>query len=154
MSTPIIELIAANIETVINAVTVGNGFNQDLVALRSKRNDFSDVTPQDCIVLIAQQGDDRVEAEGTQTMEWNEKFMLMALVIDSDSATTSIDIRRNQVKSDIRKKLLEDPTRGGYAIETIIGGADLFDDGNGFTGVALAIEVNYRTDYDDPYAGV
>lgn len=162
MSTPIIELIAENIETTLNGITAEAGFNQDLRAIRSKRNDFSDIAPEDGVVLIAQQGDERAKAnkpdeseeDGTDTMLWNEGFLLMALVINSDTNQDAIDFRRNQVKSDIRKQLLKDTTRGGYARDTFIGGADLFDDGQGFSGIAVHITVEYRTKYEDPYMGI
>ena len=53
VSTPRIEYIAVNIATAINAITTENDFNQDLVAARPKRIDFSDVLPENGRVLVA-----------------------------------------------------------------------------------------------------
>lgn len=153
MSTPRIEHIALNIETAINAITTGNGFNQTLVAVRPKRNDFSDIIPEDGKVLIWEADEERPEEEAISTQQWVQLFTLMAFVIDSDETVTSIDTRLNQVRADIQKKLREDITRGGYAFETEILPSAKFDDGQGFTGIAVNIAVHYRTNDDDPYAG-
>jgi hypothetical protein len=87
-----------------------------------------------------------------ETQDWQQPFLLMAFVIDSDTATASIDTRINQARADIQKKLLLDATRGGYAYDTVILPSQEFDDGNGFSGIAVKIAVKYRTNYMNPYA--
>lgn len=151
MSTPVIEAIAVNIETAVNAITVANGFNQDLSAIRPKRVDFIDVAPKDLTVLIKQADEEQAKAQAVTTQEWEQPFVIMAIVLDSDDAATSIDTRINQVRADIQKKLMADPTRGGNAIDTIILPSAEFDDGEGFTGIAVRIAVKYRTQITDPY---
>ena len=151
MATPISEYIAVNIETAINAITTGNGFNQDLVAVRRKRHDFATVTPEDLKVLILQAGEEEVEPEPVGAQEWIQIYELVALVIDSDTSSDSVETRMSKVRDDIRKKLLADHTRGGYAIDTVMRPATPFDDGEGFTGIIVEVAVYYRTDYDDPY---
>ena len=153
MSTPRIEHIAVNIEAAINAITEGNGFNQDLVAVRPKRNDFKDVVPEDGKVLIWQADDELPEEQAYGAKEWIQPFVLMAIVLDSDEASASIDTRLNQVRADIQKKLIEDVTRGGYAFDTELLPCAKFDDGQGFTGIAVNVAVHYRVKEDDPYTG-
>ena len=148
---PVIELIAKNLETAINAITVANGYKQTLKAVRPRRNDFSDITPDDLTVLI-KQADEEQGQEPIGTQDWTQPFLLMAIVLDSDSATASIDTRINQVRADIQKKLLVDVTRGGNAYDTTILPSQEFDDGNGFSGIAVKIAVKYRTQYTNPYA--
>lgn len=150
MTVPIIENIAVNIAAAVDAITTVNGFNQDLSALRPRRNDFSDVVPEDGKVLVVQDDEDQAE-QPIGVQEWIQTFVLVAMVIDSDSASGSIDTRINQVRADIRKKMMEDPTRGGNAIDTILLPAAKFDDGEGFTGIAVAVAVQYRVEHDDPY---
>jgi len=152
MSTPITEYIAENIKTAINAITVANTFNQTLVAIRRKRTDFYDVAPEDGKVLIMQVEDDKL-INPVGLAAWSQKFLIAAIVIDSDSATDSIETRMSKVRDDIRKKLVEDTTRAGYAIDTINGPATPFDDGEGFTGIILETDVQYRTLFADPYTG-
>ena len=150
MSTPVIENIAANLKDTIAEITVANGFNQTLSAVRSRRNDFSDISPDDLTVLIVQMDEDKLDS-AIGTYEWDQHFLLMTFVIDSDTSITPIDTRRNQVKSDIIKKIKETASRGGYAIDTKIQPSAMFDDGEGFCGVAVEIAVHYRVDEDDPY---
>lgn len=154
MSDPIKELIAVNILADINAITTGNGYNQTLVGLRSRRNDFTDIAPEDLKVLVYQadeeNGDDLMEA--TVVSEMVQPFVLLALVIDSDDATDSIDTRINRVDCDIKKKLMVDASRGGYAIDTkILPSKKIPANSLGFTGVMVNIAVTYRTTKDDPY---
>lgn len=150
MSIPIIEHIAENIKKAIEGITEANGFNQDLTAIRPKRNDFADVSPDDLTILIVQA--DETEGESAVgTKEWIQAFIIMALVIDSDRATDSIDTRINKVRADVEKKLKEDSYRGGHALDTDIDASIPFDDGEGFTGIAIRVLVTYRVQYDDPY---
>ncbi len=150
MSTPVIENIAANIATAIGEITVANGYNQDLTAKRPRRNDFSDIAPENGIVLI-KQADPEPDESAIGCKTWLQPFAIIALVIDSDGTATSIDTRINQVRSDIEKKLMIDNTRGGYAIDTDILPPQEFDDGAGFSGITVRIAVKYRTDENDPY---
>lgn len=157
MSNPIVELISDDIYDAINEITVANGFNQTLIAYRPKRDDIGDVVPEDLKVLVIQ-GD---EEDGEITMqvgmwkEWQQPYVIMALVIDSDSSTDPIDTRKNQVRADIQKKLMVDPSRGGYAIDTtILPSESIPENDKGWTGINVYVVVKYRTKIDDPYTQV
>lgn len=152
MSVPRIEHIALNIEIAINAITIANGFNQNLKAVRPKRNDYKHEAPIDGKVLIWQDDEEKNEEAAIETQDWRQPFTLEAIVLDSDASTESIDTRLNKVCADIQKKLLEDVTRGGYAYDTIIMPSMKFDDGEGFSGIAVEVIVCYRTSYLDPYS--
>ena len=149
MSVPVVENIAANILTAIDAITTANSFNQDLNGFRPVRSDYSDVSPENGTVLIVQESAEPVDG-AVNTREWNQRFWLQAIVKDSDSTTTAIDTRINQVAGDIIKKLMEDHTRGGYAIDTAVAAVVPFNV-EAFTGVAVGIDIRYRSDWDDPF---
>jgi len=151
VSTPILEHIALNIEAAVNAVTEANGFNQDLSAMRPKRNDFYAEAAVDKKVVVVAGGAELTDSHWLGASQWVQEFILVAFVIDSDEATASIDIRINQVVADLRKKLAATPNRGGYALDTNPGDYIKFSDGEGVTGVAVAFDVLYRTKEDDPY---
>ena len=151
MSVPVVENIAVNIEAAVNAITVANGFNQTLTALRPLRRDFEATPRNDGVVLIKQLDEDLAGEQPVPAMDYLQEFALVAYVTDSDAAATSIDTRLNQVKADLVKKLCEDRTRGGYALDTIIRPAAEFNEGPGRTGVVVRVEVHDRTDQDDPY---
>jgi hypothetical protein len=102
-------------------------------------------------VIISQ-----VEAEesegGAYTKEWRQFYMLTCIVIDPKGTTDSIDTRCNQIAADIEKKLLEDTTRGGRAIDTNVHAKVPFkDEGSAMSGIAIQISVTYRTQESDPY---
>lgn len=151
MSDPIVDKIAQDLEARINEITTENGFSENLIALRPKRLDFENVTPTDKTVLIEQADETKPEEQPYSAIEWIQPFILWALVISSDKSTESINKRINRVRADIQKKLREDVTRGGNAIDTILLPSAIFDDGEGFSGVAVAIAVQYRVNENDPY---
>ena len=150
MSTPIVEHIAANIATTINAITTGNGFNQTLTAVRRSRIDWQDTTPQDGKVLISQEDDETNLETQNITTQLIQRFVLGALVLKSKDDVVLLDTYRNQVKCDIWKKLIEDRTRGGYAYNTIITGSVKLEEGD-LIGIEINVDVHYRILTTDPY---
>lgn len=152
MNTPVIELIAENIKTAVNAITVVNGFNQDLVAVRPKRNVFANVNPEDKKVLIIQADEEEIKSP-YGAKDWMQTFILAAFVIDSDDASESIDTRINKIRADVQKKLQEDIRRGGHALNTFNRPSVIFDSVE-YTGIEINIEVHYRTKTDDPYSKI
>ena len=149
MSTPITEYIAENIKTAINAITVAAGFNQTLSAVRRRWVEFDSLTPENGKVLI-QQKEDEPGKNPTGCAAWSQKFLLFAIVTDDESSSDSIELKMARVRDDIRKKLLEDTTRGDYAIDTINGAATPLD-GSRVTGIEMEVEVQYATQYENPY---
>lgn len=153
MSIPVIETIAVAILADINAITVANGFNQTLVATRLKRLMYLDEAWADLSVIVVQ--DDEQPGEpmvgAYNVREVSQSFSIMAIVINSDKAVAVIDTRTNQVDADIKKKLIEDTTRGGYAIDTTLMASERFTFNESFTGIIVNIEVKYRIKSDDPY---
>lgn len=154
MTTPIVEQIAENLKTTVAGITVANGYNQTLTPIRPKRNDWSDVAPVNGMVLISQDDDAPVDNAALSSIQFAQEFMMDCIVLDSDAVATSIDTRINQVKSDIRKAVMVDPTRGGLAIDTVIGPSAKFDDGNGLTGITVTCIIVYRTNLTDPYTQI
>ena len=151
MADPIVEQIAAEIATRIAEVTETNGFEQDLVPIRPEKVDYHDQAPVEYSVLINQGDEDKAERQANTLIEWNQPFALQAIVLDSDGTSGSVDTKRNRVRADIQKKLMEDPTRNSLARDTVIEPSTLFNDGEGFCGIQINIVVRYRTQIDDPY---
>jgi len=153
MNTPITEYIAEDIKTAINAITVTKGFNQTLTAQRKRWVDFDSETPEDGKVLIMQKEDEPLQ-NPVGYVAWSQKFLLLAIVTETGlSESESIELKRSRVRDDIRKKLVEDTTRGGYAIDTINGPATPLD-GSRITAIEIEINVQYRTLFEDPYTKV
>ena len=150
MTTPIIENIAVDVASAVDAITTGNGFNQNLVAVRPKRQDWKDVTPVDGNVLIVQ-GDSEKVYLGSGIISWRQRFELNAIVLDDDDAATSIDTRLNQVRSDIEKKFAEANLITNANEGLYLEGAAKFANDVGHSGITVFIDIQYRVKENDPY---
>lgn len=152
MSTPIVETIAVKLEAMVNAITVANGFNQTLIAVRPKRIHLEGDINDDLNVIIEQE-DAAIEEDSTTYVIWRQGFTLQALVIDSDDATAAIDTRLNTVRSDIEKKLMESENwklEGlGYVL---LKSAEKFIADPKMAGIAVNIDVLYEVNKSNPYS--
>ena len=158
MAEPIVEHIAANIATAVNGITVAAGYHYGLTAVRPTHLGFEDdEQPEDLTVLIVQEDpeeDPENASDGNSAMKaWVQPFALGAFVIESDSSTDPIDTRINRVRADIEKALMVDYSRGGYAIDTRIRGSARFGETSAQSGIAIYVDVLYRTRINDPYTG-
>jgi len=153
MSTPIIEQIAVKIAALVNAVTIANGFNQDLTAVRPKRIHLEGDINTDGTVIVEQEEDAVIETDSNTVIIWRQPFTLQALVIDSDDATAAIDTRLNQVRSDIEKKLM---TAGNWQLdglgEILLKSATKFIADPQVAGIAVNIDVLYEVNKANPYS--
>lgn len=147
---PVIEAIARAIEGLVNQITVVNGYCQTLTAVRPKRVHFWDEITADNTVLISQGKPERMDMTHA-TIDWRQPFELQAICIDSDAATETIESRLNKVRSDIEKKLMADVTLGGLSYDLQIQPPDYYS-GDRFTGIAVNVDVLYRTLLSDPYS--
>lgn len=152
MSTPIVEQIAVKLVALVNAITVANGFNQTLVAVRPKRIHLEGDINDDLNVIIEQE-DAAIEEDSTTHVIWRQGFTLQALVIDSDDATAAIDTRLNTVRSDIEKKLMESENwkLDGLGM-VLLKSAEKFIADPQMAGIAVNIDVLYETNKSNPYS--
>jgi hypothetical protein len=152
MSSPIIEQIAVKLFDAVNAITVANGYNQTLIAVRPKRIHLEGDINDDLNVIIEQE-DAVIEADSTTHIIWRQGFTLQALVIDSDDATDPIDTRLNLIRSDMEKKLMDTDTQdlGGLG-EVLLKSAEKFIADPQLAGVAVNIDVLYQVAVGDPYS--
>jgi len=161
MAEPLIERIVEEICDRVNEITQDAGWQYDLAAARPTRHQIVDlaegayIAPKDGTVLVIQ--DDPTLLEGEELagnpakLEWALPVHLMAFAIESDQATTPIDRRLNRMRSDLEKKLREDPTRGGLAVDTRIQSPYQFPQSAAQTGVVVVVHVHFRTSEDSPY---
>ena len=153
MSTPVIETIAVKIAALIDAITEAAGFNQTLTAVRPKRIHLESDINTDLTVIIEQEDPELME-QTDDVIIWRQPFTLQALVIDSDDATTAIDTRLNQVRSDIEKKLMESENwkLDGIADSIQFRSPEKFIADPQVAGIAVNIDVIYEINTTDPYS--
>ena len=151
LTTPIIELIAANIADTVALVTTGNGDNYTLNARRPSKKDIK--TPwEDLDVFITQVEFDELNDE-IGLKNWRQFFLLAVYLRTSDEDTDPFDTRESRIVADIQKKLTVDLTRGDFARDTNFhGGGPWYEADGSMGGIALKISVDYATLNDDPYS--
>ncbi len=152
MSTPLIERIAVKLEEAINAITKAKGFNYDLTAVRPKRIHLEGDINTDRTVIIEQESAVKEQQTG-ETITWRQAFTLQALVIDSDTETEALDTRLNKIRADIEKQLTSSTYQDcdGLADGILLKDPEKFIIDPQLSGIAVNIDVEYTTDYDDPY---
>lgn len=151
MATPILEHIAQFLEDSINSITVANGFNYTLSAVRNKRMFLEDEPFADKSVYIWQDESENL-GQGLSTTskrKVDQEYIIWAIGTDDDDATVSIDTKLNKIRADIEKKLCEDPTCGGYAKHLDIVSTMITDEPE--TGVVILIRINYIIQWNNPY---
>jgi len=158
-SQPIVELIAENLFDTLEAATTidAAGDSASLLPVRPTRMNWEGhVSVVDLRVVLVQldpeEDEDPTLAHNASDMRaWVQPFALVVYILDSDKATTPIDRRINTVEADIAKALMAAPTRGGYAVDTIVQPSERFLDDAGASGITIVVNVPYRTDLTDPY---
>lgn len=148
MTTPIVELIAANVLETINGIDAPT-YNHTLTGIRPRLTNYKDVTPADLLVMITQQGE-TIMTEETATDKRRQTFRLTCWIINSDKVSTTYETKMNQVRADIGKALMVDHTRGGNARDTFMLPSSEFNEEEG-SGIDVFFEVEYRTERNDPY---
>ena len=146
MTEPIIESISANIATTLAGVTVAAGYNQTLTVKRARRSDFDITGELDFTAILVQQDETEKESAPLCKTDRSINYEVAVLVRNDDRSTDAMDTRKNRVRADIEKILMIDPSRGGYAIDTVLQPPDNYKDG-----ITVKFEVWYRTASNNPY---
>jgi len=151
MSTPIVESIGSFIESAIGDITEENDFNYTLTPTRRKRQFLMSEAYKDLTAYIFQGESERngkvINANAPRVII--QEYFIWVCCLQSDTSNEVIDTKLNVVRSDIEKKLCEDPTCGGFAKHLDIISAEPTDEPD--TGVLLVVDVHYAVVWRDPY---
>ena len=155
MSVPVIEHIAVYLNSLVNGITVANGYNYDLVAVRPTTRALTADNLDDKNVVITQ-GDPAEDAVVAGNIrEWEQPFFLRAIVYEDSEI---IDTKINKIRSDIEKALgVENASH--TAGKRLDGKAEYLDINKPFyleyeelPGVVVPVTVGYSVEADDPYS--
>lgn len=147
MAVPIIEQITQNIVAELKLVTITNGFNNDLEVEQPAQ---AGNRVRDRLVVVYQTAVDQVEPPQGH-VAWNQTYAIVCFVREKEGSDTSIDTRINSIRSDVERKLRQDNSRGGLAVETELRPPLIFEQ-KGAAGVIVNVDVLYRVLEDDPFA--
>ena len=150
---PISERVAQAIQTAVAAITIAGGFQIDIVDCIRPDKDGSNYSPKHLRALLFQEDPNPLDEEVDQgDKDWDHIFQVAVYIAPAKDDTTPHDQWVNVVRADIEKKLMEDITFGGLAIEAHIGKPDTRTTSKGtFIIPFINIAVIYRTREDDPY---
>lgn len=149
MKKTIEEIITADIETRLRAMTQVNGYSKNYKVQRRRRigNDADNYA----IVLI--DGSKRLhELQSLGRDRWIKEYQVRIPLMSGDDATATAegDVR-SRFLADVVTALQSTYTRGGYALDTRVTQSDPIDDTD-MAGELIAVEVHFWTSKDDPYS--
>lgn len=147
MPVAILEQITQNIVDELKLVTVANGFDNDLIVERPLQEGNP---PKDRLVVVFQTSVDELEPPLGHKW-WNQSYAIVCFVRESETSAVNLDTRINSIKSDVEKKLRQDNSRGGLAVETELRPPLIFEQ-EGASGVVVNVDVSYRVLEDNPYS--
>ncbi|MFA5217227.1 hypothetical protein [Sulfuricurvum sp.] len=152
-------LITANIKSVLQTVSVANGYNTNLGTVEEKRSEFNSCAAADTFTLLV-----KLPPEYDEDYQHTEIGSLEFLILyfngkDDSKGNDPIQYTDRNVGADIQRALMVDRTRGGYALNTKVTGLghNMFyqpsPQGSDVGTIAtwFLVQILRRIDADDPY---
>lgn len=149
---PVVETIRLNMAAAAATVTTGNGYNVTLNVQDVAR--YGNTVANGDTTL--EQGDEETLGEddeqgANQYHTFHQSFLFFINVRNPGNAA-AYDSLLNTYTADLRKAVMADIQRGGYANWTHLQPSRLFENDAGqIAGVVVSFLVHYRTKLDDPY---
>ena len=144
------EEILQDIKTELSEISVANGFDNNIqsVSQWDPNGIALQAVPRIVITLGSESNDD--DAYDLTTCRLTV-YITVYSRIDEGSATAA-DTALNSLLGDIKKKLKEDITRGGKAVDTKFLEVETFEsvEGQGEVGLIITTEVHYRHQQTNP----
>jgi len=151
MGTTVRESIIQNIKTTLEAITIANGYNATIAkVVQWNPNGIGHGTMPMIIIAAGPEPNSENEGYDLQTCRMTV-FLDLWIAVDED-ATEAADTTLNKHLGDIKKALMTDLTRGGYAVTTHITDVEPFDvvEGQPYAGLIITAEVHYRHAISNP----
>jgi hypothetical protein len=154
MSETIREHIMRDVKATLEGVTISNGYNFDFNASTVQRWSMHGNSLVDLPAVVISPGDEDQHSESLPYERCILTLYLDAFFIDSETDGVATDTFLNRLQGDIKKAILSDHTRGGYAIDTNIRGTTPFEttEGQPYAGIIIELEIVYQHERTDPTA--
>jgi len=138
------ELIIKNIKTAVEAITVANGYENTITNVQRwdyRSNPLVDI-PRIVIVSGPEQKD--FSADPFYLNKFN--VFLEVATRQTESDITPTDQILNSLIGDVIKAVMQDVTRGGYAIDTLVQSVEPYStiDDQGEAGVTVDLLIKYE----------
>jgi hypothetical protein len=153
MNETVKENITKDIYQTLANISAIDGYNNEAVAERQQQRGN---VPKDRLLLIMDEGDSPADVSPLNKDDYNASYSIKCFVAISDSpdATPDPDVVVGRLVADVRMALMQDYSRGGWAINTTPGDASALpsNERGGYRGAELRVEILYRTAQYDPYS--
>ncbi len=148
------ERILQNIKTVLEGVTIVNGYNFDFNPQTVQRWSMHGNRMVDMPMVVISPGD---EDESSLPNPFEECLLTLYLdifFVNEENDPVSTDTYLNRLQGDIKKAILQDSTRAGNAVDTDVLGTTPFEttEAQPYAGIIMEVRVRYRHLRTDPTA--
>ena len=148
------ERILQNIKTVLEGVTIVNGYNFDFTTETVQRWSMHGNRMVDMPMVVVSPGDEEESSSPHPFEECLLAVYLDVFFVTDENDTVPTDTYLNRLQGDIKKAILADPTRGGDAVDTDILGTTPFEttEAQPYAGIIMELRIRYRHLRSDPTA--
>ncbi len=148
------ERILQNIKTVLEGVTIANGYNFDFTPATVQRWSMHGNRMVDMPMVVISPGD---EDESSMPNPFEECLLTLYLdifFVNDENVPVPTDTYLNRLQGDIKKAILQDSTRAGNAVDTDVLGTTPFEttEAQPYAGIIMEVRVRYRHLRTDPTA--
>ena len=148
------ERILQNIKTVLEGVTIANGYNFDFTPATVQRWSMHGNRMVDMPMVVISPGD---EDESSLPNPFEECLLTLYLdifFVNDENDPVPTDTYLNRLQGDIKKAILQDSTRAGNAVDTDVLGTTPFEttEAQPYAGIIMEVRVRYRHLRTDPTA--
>jgi len=148
------ERIFQNIKTVLEGVTIANGYNFDFTPATVQRWSMHGNRMVDMPMVVISPGD---EDESSMPNPFEECLLTLYLdifFVNDENDPVPTDTYLNRLQGDIKKAILQDSTRAGNAVDTDVLGTTPFEttEAQPYAGIIMEVRVRYRHLRTDPTA--
>ncbi|QAT17836.1 hypothetical protein BU251_08920 [Candidatus Velamenicoccus archaeovorus] len=148
------ERILQNIKTVLEGVTIANGYNFDFTPATVQRWSMHGNRMVDMPMVVISPGD---EDESSMPNPFEECLLTLYLdifFVNDENDPVPTDTYLNRLQGDIKKAILQDSTRAGNAVDTDVLGTTPFEttEAQPYAGIIMEVRVRYRHLRTDPTA--
>lgn len=140
------ERIIQNIKTTLEGITTTNGYNFDFTPDTVQRWSMHGNKMIDLPLVIISPGDEEEKALPNGFEECYAIVYLDVFFMSEESDPIPIGEYLNRLQGDMKKAILQDPTRGGEAIDTDCLGTTPFEttEGQPYAGIIIELAIRYR----------
>ncbi len=150
---PVEERIVANVITTLQGITVANGYNTTVAAVRRQHSNALQLRTWPACIVVHESADKRSKRLGMAPV-----MLTLTIIMALSTKDTTWPTLLERFIGDVDDALRVDVTRGGDAVVTFSQESQIYDsDELGNTGVVAAqtiVEISYRTAYLDTQTSI